>query len=76
MIAMKRMRGFTLGRFVFGGMCVFLFRLRLAIVVPLAMQSKKERPRLVASGKARQSLDDNNEPGRKYADQAVALSSN
>ena len=76
MIAIKKMRDFSLEHCVLWGMCDFLFRLRLAIVVPLAMQSKKERPRLVASGKARQSLDDNNEPGRKYADQAVALSSN
>ena len=76
MIAIKRMRDFTLERFVLWGMCDFLFRLRLAIVVPLAMQSKKERPRPIVSGEARQSPDDNNEPGRKNAVQAVALSSN
>lgn len=46
-------------------MCVFLFCLLLAIVVPLAMQSKKERPRLVAYSEARQSLNNSNKPGRK-----------
>ena len=65
MIAIERMRGFTLGRFVFWGMCDCLFRLRLAIVVPPAIQSKKERPRLIASSKARQSPNNSNKPGRK-----------
>ena len=54
----------------------FFFDLRLAIVFPPAIQDNKERPRPIVSGEARQSPDDNNEPGRKNADQVVALSSN
>ena len=65
MIATANRRDFILERFFFGGMCVFLFRLHLAIVVPPAIQSKKERPRLIASSKARQSLNNSNKPGRK-----------
>ena len=59
------MRDFTLERFVLWGMCDFLFRLRLAIVVPPAMQSKKERPRLAELEEARQSPNNSNKPGRK-----------
>ena len=62
---MKKKRDFTLERFVLGGMGVFLFRLRLAIVVPPAIQSKKERPRLAALEEARQSPNNTNKPGRK-----------
>lgn len=54
----------------------FFFDLRRAIVLPPTAHSKKERPRPIVSGEARQSPDDNNEPGRKNADLVVALSSN
>ena len=43
----------------------FFFDLRRAIAFPPTAHSKKERPRPIVSGEARQSPDDNNEPGRK-----------
>ena len=52
----------------------FFLVLRLAIVVsPPGHTGNKERPRPIASGEARQSPNDDNEPGRKYAVHAVAL---
>ena len=44
-----------------GGRCLFLI-----------LRIKKERPRLIVQSEARQSPNNDNEPGRKYADQAVA----
>ena len=51
----------------------FFFDLRRAIVFPPTGHSKKERPRLIVQSEARQSPNNDNEPGRKYAVRAVAL---
>ena len=51
----------------------FFLVFRLAIVSPPAIQGNKERPRPIVSGEARQSPNNDNEPGRKYAVRAVAL---
>ena len=48
---------------------VILFGLRLTIIIYRAI---KERPRPIVQSEARQSPNNDNKPGRKYADQAVA----